>query len=153
MTFTGLAVWCALRGWGLQGQFVANVIGIAAFSAISAYFAISHLSGYMKRRAVEIDRSELRALQWPMFLTGIGGQMNLLTDYIIVSIVADPEAVVTFSITQRLMTVLGGFVSAFSEVSWAGLAELRAAGESELFERRVLELIRTMVGAGLCLLA
>jgi O-antigen/teichoic acid export membrane protein len=153
LTFTALAVWLAWLGWGLKGQFVANVIAIAAFSALTAYFAISHLSGYMNSRRVEIDRRELHALQWPMFLTGIGGQMNLLTDYIIVSLVADPAAVVTFSITQRLMTVLGGFVSAFSDVSWAGLAELRAAGESELFERRVLELIRALVGTGLCLLA
>ena len=51
------------------------------------------------------------------------------------------------------MTVLGGFVSSFSEASWAGLAELRATGDSELFERRVLELIRLLLGTGLCLLA
>ncbi len=153
VTISALAVWLAWRGWGLPGQFVANVIGIAAFSAVSAYFAARHLSGYMRSRPVEVDHTELWALRWPMFLTGIGGQMNLATDYIIVSLVADPAAVVTFSITQRLMTVLGGFVSSFSEVSWAGLAELRAAGQSELFERRVLEVIRIFLGAGLCLLA
>jgi O-antigen/teichoic acid export membrane protein len=146
-------IWLAWLGWGLPGQFVASVAGIAAFSAISAYFALNHLSGYMSSRRVELDRTELWSLRWPMFLTGIGGQMNLLTDYIIISLVADPAAVVTFSITQRLMTVLGGFVSSFSEVSWAGLAELRAAGQSELFEQRVLELIRIFLGAGLCLLA
>jgi O-antigen/teichoic acid export membrane protein len=153
VAISGVAVWLAWLGWGLPGQFVASVIGIAAFSAISAYFAVSHLSGYMNSRRVEVDRTELWNLRWPMFLTGIGGQMNMFTDYIIVSLVADPAAVVTFSITQRLMTVLGGFVSAFSEVSWAGLAELRVAGQSELFERRVLELIRIFLGAGLCLLA
>jgi O-antigen/teichoic acid export membrane protein len=129
------------------------VIGMAIFSAMSVYFVASHLSGYMSSPRVEIDGSELRALRWPMFLTGIGGQMNLATDYIIVSLVAAPAAVVTFSVTQRLMTVLGGFVSSFSEVSWAGLAELRAAAQAELFQRRVLELIRTLVGAGLCFLA
>ncbi len=153
VAISGVAVWLAWLGWGLPGQFVASVIGIAAFSAISVYFAVSHLSGYMNSRRVEVDRTELWNLRWPMFLTGIGGQMNMFTDYIIVSLVADPVAVVTFSITQRLMTVLGGFVSAFSEVSWAGLAELRVAGQSELFERRVLELIRIFLGAGLCLLA
>jgi O-antigen/teichoic acid export membrane protein len=153
VTISGVAVWLAWLGWGLPGQYIANVIGIAAFSAMSAYFAVSHLSEYMKSRRVEVDRTELWSLRWPMFLTGIGGQMNLLTDYIIVSLVADPAAVVTFSITQRLVTVLGGFVSSFSEVSWAGLAEMRAAGQSELFERRVLELIRIFLGAGLCLLA
>jgi O-antigen/teichoic acid export membrane protein len=153
VTISAIAVWLAWLGWALPGQFIASVIGIAAFSAVSAYFAVNHLSGYMNSRPVEVDSSELRALRWPMFLTGIGGQMNLATDYIVVSLVADPAAVVTFSVTQRLMTVLGGFVSSFSEVSWAGLAELRAAGQSELFERRVLEVIRIFLGAGLCLLA
>ena len=153
VAISAVAVWLAWLGWGLPGQFIASVVGIAAFSAIAVYFAVSHLSGYMSSRPVEVDGTELWALRWPMFLTGIGGQMNLLTDYVIVSLVADPVAVVTFSITQRLMTVLGGFVSSFSEVGWAGLAELRAAGQSELFERRVLELIRIFLGAGLCLLA
>jgi O-antigen/teichoic acid export membrane protein len=153
VTISAIAVWLAWLGWGLPGQFVANVIGIAVFSALSAWFAARHLSGYMRSRPVEVDPNELSALRWPMFLTGIGGQMNLATDYIIVSLIANPAAVVTFSITQRLMTVLGGFVSSFSEVSWAGLAELRAAGQSELFERRVLEVIRIFLGAGLCLLA
>jgi O-antigen/teichoic acid export membrane protein len=153
VAISAIAVWLAWLGWGLPGQFIASVIGIAVFSAMSAYFAASHLSGYMNSRRVEVDRTELWALRWPMFLTGIGGQMNMFTDYIVVSLVADPVAVVTFSITQRLMTVLGGFVSSFSEVGWAGLAELRATGQSELFERRVLELIRIFLGAGLCLLA
>jgi O-antigen/teichoic acid export membrane protein len=148
----GFAVWFAWLGWGLQGQFVANVIGLALFSALSAYFAIYHLRGHMSTSIASIDREELWGLRWPMLLTGIGGQMNLLTDYIVVSLVADPAAVTTFSITQRLVTVLGSFVSSFSDVSWAGLAELRASGANDLFESRVLELIRLFLGMGLCLL-
>jgi len=65
------------------------VIGIAACSAVLVSFAVRHLSGYMKSPRVEIDRTELWALRRPMLLTGIGGQMNLLTDYIVVSLVAD----------------------------------------------------------------
>ena len=147
-----LAVWLAWLGWGLPGQFAANVTGLALFSALSAYFASRHLRGHMRTSTASIDREKLWSLRWPMLLTGIGGQMNLLTDYIVVSLVADPIAVTTFSITQRLMTVLGGFVSSFSEVSWAGLAELRASGANDLFESRVLELIRLFLGMGLCLL-
>jgi O-antigen/teichoic acid export membrane protein len=153
VTISAVAVWLAWLGWGLPGQFIATVIGIAACSALLLTFAVNQLSGYMKSPRVEIDRTELWALRRPMLLTGIGGQMNMLTDYIVVSLAADPVAVVTFSVTQRLLTVLGGFVSSFSEVSWAGLAELRASGDSELFERRVLELIRLLLGTGLCLLA
>ena len=149
----GFAVWLAWLGWGLPGQFGANVIGLTLFSAMSAYFAIYYLRGHMRTSSASIDREELWSIRWPMLLTGIGGQMNLLTDYIVVSLVADPIAVTTFSITQRLMTVLGGFVSSFSEVSWAGLAELRASGANESFESRVHELIRLFLGMGLCLLS
>lgn len=149
---SGFAVWLAWLGWGLPGQYAANVLGLILFSVFSAYFAIHHLRGHMRTSTASIDREELWSLRWPMLLTGIGGQMNLLTDYIVVSLVADPVAVTTFSITQRLVTVLGGFVSSFSDVSWAGLAELRASGASELFESRALELIRSFLGIGLCLL-
>ena len=152
VAIAGFAVWLAWLGWGLPGQFAANVIGLTLFSALSSYFAIYHLRGHMRMSTASIDREELWSLRWPMLLTSIGGQMNLLTDYIVVSLVADPVAVTTFSITQRLITVLGGFISSFSEVSWAGLAEVRASGANELFESRVLELIRLFLGTGLCLL-
>jgi O-antigen/teichoic acid export membrane protein len=88
-----------------------------------------------------------------MLLTGLGGQMNLLTDYIVVSLVLEPVAVTVFSITQRLISVLGTVISSFGDASWAGLAELRAANRHDLFEQRLLELVRTFLGAGLCLLA
>jgi len=148
----GLAVWLAWLGWGLPGQFAANVLGLALFSALTVYFVGYDLARYRRVSAEPIDNTELWSLRWPMLLTGFGGQMNLLTDYIVVSLVADPVAVTIFSITQRLVTVLGGFVSSFSEVSWAGLAELRAKGANDLFERRVFELIRLFLGMGLCLL-
>jgi len=45
VTIATVAVWLAWRGWGLPGQFIANVIGIAAFFAMSVYFAVRHLSG------------------------------------------------------------------------------------------------------------
>lgn len=152
LAIAGMAVWLAWLGWGLPGQFAANVTGLVVFSALSAFFATRHLLGHMRTSTASIDRAELWSLRWPMALTGIGGQMNLLTDYIVVSLVADPVAVTTFSITQRLVAVLGGFVSSFSDISWAGLAELRASGANDLFESRVLELIRLFLGMGLCLL-
>ena len=149
----GLAVWLAWLGWGLPGQFAANVLGLALFSALTVYFVGYYLAQHRRVSAEPIDNTELWNLRWPMLLTGFGGQMNLLTDYIVVSLIADPVAVTIFSITQRLVTVLGGFVSSFSEVSWAGLAELRASGANDLFESRVFELIRLFLGMGLCLLA
>jgi O-antigen/teichoic acid export membrane protein len=153
LIIAGMSVWLAKLGAALVGQFAATVVGTAAFSAITIYFARLELGPAMRTPAARIDSSELWRLRWPMFLTGIGAQMNLSTDYIVVSLIAAPAAVATFSITQRMMTVLGTFVSSFSEVSWAGLAELRATGNHQAFQARVLELVRLLNGVGLVMLA
>jgi len=149
---TGVSVWLAWLGLGLPGQYVGYIAGLVVFSALAVLFACYHLSGHMRGRVAEIDRNELRGLRAPMLLTSIGGQMNLLTDYILVSLIATPIAVTTFSITQRLMVVLGSFMTSFGEVSWAGLAQLRVSKQPASFQARVLELVRLFLGMGFCFL-
>ncbi len=152
LAITGVSVWLAWLGFGLPGQYAGNIAGLVVFSALAMLFAGYQLSGHLRGRAAEIDRNELWGLRWPLLLTSIGGQMNLFTDYILVSLIATPVAVTTFSITQRLMIVLGGFVTSFGEVSWAGLAQLRASNQPALFQERVLELVRLFLGMGFCFL-
>lgn len=152
LVITGVSVWLAWLGFGLPGQYVGNIAGLAVFAGLAMMFVSYHLSGHMRGRAAEIDRNELWGLRWPMLLTSIGGQMNLFTDYIVVSLIATPVAVTTFSITQRLMIVLGSFVASFGEVSWAGLAQLRVSNQPALFQERVLELVRLFLGIGFCFL-
>ncbi|HVB81620.1 MAG TPA: polysaccharide biosynthesis C-terminal domain-containing protein [Candidatus Binataceae bacterium] len=152
LVITGVSVWLAWLGFGLPGQYVGSLAGMMVFAALAMIFAWRHLAGHMRGRAAGIDRKELWSLRWPMLLTSVGGQMNLFTDYIVVSLIATPVAVTTFSITQRLMVVLGGFVTSFGEVSWAGLAELRVSNQPALFQARVLELVRLFLGIGFCFL-
>jgi len=148
LAITVISVWLAWLGFGLPGQYIGNVAGIGLFSVLAILFVGRHLGTHMRAPAAEIDSRELWGLRWPMLLTGIGGQMNLFTDYILVSLIATPVAVTTFSITQRLMIVLGTFVTSFSEVSWAALAELRVSKQPVLFQARVLELVRLFLGVG-----
>ncbi|HEY6394214.1 MAG TPA: polysaccharide biosynthesis C-terminal domain-containing protein, partial [Candidatus Binataceae bacterium] len=68
---------------------------------------------------------------------------------IVVGYMIDPVSVTVFSITQRLVTVLGAFITSLTNVSWAGLAEVFTTEGSEMLEARLLELVRLLVGVGL----
>src|SRR5260370_11410531 len=61
----GLAVWLAWLGWGLPGQFAANVLGLALFSALTVYFVGYYLAPYRRVSAERIDNTELWILRSP----------------------------------------------------------------------------------------
>jgi O-antigen/teichoic acid export membrane protein len=143
------SVLLAWWGFGLPGQFAAAVLGTALFFALTAGFALPRLRGWNSAPRAPIDSSALWRLRWPMTITGVGGQVNLLTDYIVVGYMIDPVSVTVFSITQRLVTVLGGFITSLTNVSWAGLAEVLTTEGSAMLEARMLELVRLLVGVGL----
>lgn len=148
----GGGIWLAWRGYGIPGQFIALLAGMAVFAVLVAPSAIGRLPGFRKTKPAAIETSSLWSLRWPMTITGIGGQINLLTDYVVVALAIDPLSVTTFSITQRLVTTVGGFVTSLTNATWAGLAEVLASGDRALFEERVLELIRSVLGLGVTIL-
>jgi O-antigen/teichoic acid export membrane protein len=148
----GGGVWLAWRGYGIPGQFVALLAGMLVFALLVGVFAVARLRAYRKAKPVAIETGSLWSLRWAMTITGIGGQINLLTDYVVVALAIDPLSVTTFSITQRLVTTVGGFVTSLTNATWAGLAEILASGDRALFEERVLELIRSVLGLGVTIL-
>ena len=58
---------------------------------------------------------------------------------------AGPALVTTLFATQRLAALCQGQVQAVGNATWAGLAQLHARGETETFNRRVVELSRLIV--------
>jgi O-antigen/teichoic acid export membrane protein len=148
----GASVWLAWSGYGIEGQFAALVAGASVFSVLVVAFGLAHVSGFRKLVPARIQDGELRHLRWPMTITGIGGQINLLTDYIVIGLVKDATSVTVFSLTQRLLTIVGGFVTSLTNASWAGLAEILGSGDQIMFQERVLELIRLVVGLGVTIL-
>ena len=148
-----LSVSMAWLGWGVAGQFIALVAGAASFSLLVWNWSTKLLTGLRASSAAEISPRRLWRLRAPMTITGIGGQINLLTDYIVLSMVSNPGAVTTFSITQRLVTVLAGFVTMLTAATWAGLAEIRSQASQQLFQDRMIELVRLVVGFGGVILA
>ena len=149
----GASVWLAWGGYGIEGQFAAVVFGAAVFSALVVASGLSHVSGFHQLVPARIQGKELSRLRWPMTITGIGGQINLLTDYIVIGLVMDATSVAVFLLTQRLLTVVGGFVTSLTNATWAGLAEILGSGDRVMFQERVLELIRLVLGLGVTILS
>jgi O-antigen/teichoic acid export membrane protein len=146
------SVWLASAGFGIVGQFMALVAGTAVFSLLVWRFSTTLLKRCGEIGAEETPARALWRLRVPMTITGIGGQINLLTDYIVLSMISNPAAVTTFSITQRLVTVLGGFVAMLTNATWAGMAEILAQDRQQLLQERMLELLRLVIGLGVTLL-
>ncbi len=148
----GGGVWLAWLGYGIPGQFIALLAGMFAFSVLAVVFAMGCLPGFGNVRCATIPIKDLRTLRWPMTITGIGGQINLLTDYVVVGLVIGPVMVTTFSITQRLVTIVGWFVTSLTNATWAGLAEVLATGDRAVFQERLVELVRSVLGLGITIL-
>jgi O-antigen/teichoic acid export membrane protein len=113
------------------------------------WFVTRELPRFWRVRPAEIRSDRLWRLRWPMTATSISSHLNLMTDYIVVGLAFGPALVTTFSITQRLIDALGGFVTRqVSGVSWAALNEILAHEGTAAFEERVHELLRLIFGFG-----
>lgn len=145
---TCLSVLFGWLGYGMFGQATAAVIGYFVYHALLTYFAKKWLAQMRTVTAATIERAELWRLRLPLALAGVGNQVNLMTDFIVIGFILGPASVTTFVITQRVISFVGGFAVSMGSVSWAGLAELRASGDTENFELRMLELVRLLVAVG-----
>jgi len=150
---TGLAVFLAWMGFGLEGQYVAFVAGLLAFAVFVTCFGIRYLPGYSRATKLQLSRRELWKLRWPVALVGVGTQVSLMTDLIVVGLIVNPAAVMTFSVTQRLISVIGKYATHLGGQSWPGLSEILTTKGRESFQDRLLELVRLMVGFGTIVVA
>jgi O-antigen/teichoic acid export membrane protein len=84
-----------------------------------------------------------------MTLTTVSAHLNQMTDYIVIGWVLSPTHVTKFLLTQRFVDTLGGYATHNVSISsWPILSEvLKSEGRVE-FQRRLLELIRVLLGFG-----
>jgi O-antigen/teichoic acid export membrane protein len=75
-----------------------------------------------------------------------------MTDNIIVARLLSPSVVAAFFLTQRLAAIALGELQGVGNASWAALAELSVQGRTELFNRRLVELTRTVAVLGFAIL-
>jgi O-antigen/teichoic acid export membrane protein len=149
LVFLALAVWLAWVGWGLVGQSIAFVTASMISATMLALFALDHMPDFWRVLPAELARGRLNRLRWPLTVAGVGNQINLMTDYIVVALVATPTAVTAFVVTQRLVAAAYQTVGAVAGASWAGLSEILASGRRTLLQERTLELVRFLVGFGM----
>ncbi|MCP9494506.1 MAG: polysaccharide biosynthesis C-terminal domain-containing protein [Pyrinomonadaceae bacterium MAG19_C2-C3] len=143
---TGLSVLFGWLGYGMLGQATASVVGYIAYNALLVYFAKKWLTEMRTVTAATIERAELWRLRLPLAFAGVGNQINLMTDFIVIGYLFGPAIVTTFIITQRFINFVGGFATSISGVSWAALADLRTNADAKHFEARVLEIVQLIVG-------
>ena len=149
LVWVALAVWLAWLRYGLVGQSIAFVTASAISATVLALLALRHMPGFLQVRAAEVDRARLNSLRWPLTVAGTGNQINLMTDYIVVALVATPAAVTSFIVTQRLVAAVCQSLGAVAGASWAGLSEILASERRALLQERTLELVRFVVGFGM----
>jgi O-antigen/teichoic acid export membrane protein len=146
----------AWAGWGITGQAMAMVAGVVVFNLGLLYVTRSEVSGIAKALTTappnDEARSELRRLNLPTFTLQICGRLSLMTDNIIVARLISPSIVAAFFLTQRLATLALVELQGVGNASWAALAELSVQGRSELFNRRLVELTRTVAVLGFAVL-
>lgn len=152
LVFTALALLLAWRGWGVVGQAVAGTIAIGIFVALITFWgtrSIRTQAPPAPAPADQVPRRELWSLAWPLALAGLGNRLNLMTDVIVIGKMLGTASVSSLYLTQRLIYLSATQVNGLANASWAGLAELREAGRTDLFEARLAELMRMIVGAGI----
>lgn len=143
---TVLAVLLARAGWGMTGQAAALVFGAWAFNlGITIGVARAHPGLIRAAIAAPPDaqtRLAVRSLSWPTLLVNVSGRVSLLTDNLVIGKILGGGPVTNLYFSQRLVGLGQTVLQAVGNAAWAGMAELHAQGQKEIFNRRLIELSR-----------
>ncbi len=145
----GLCLWLARRGLGLEGQFLAVLVGQAVFRGGLALAARTSAGGFGPVLSEPPDHAstiELRRLDLVAFLTMLAGRIGYYTDNILVALLLGPRRVAAFFLTQRLAVLAGTQLLGIGRAGQPTLSALRAEGQLEAFRARILDQTRSMSG-------
>jgi len=153
---TALGLLLAWSGWGIAGQFAAASLGILVFSVLVAlegmrrYFGLRH--SRVDDASLGTARREIWNLNWPSLICKLCGRVGLVTDNLLIAYILGPVAVVPFYLTQRLAVLVQGQLQGIGTASWAGLVELAFKGQTETFNRRLIQLTALVAVLGTAIL-
>ncbi len=145
---TALAVWFAMQGFGLPGQALASVAGIALQATLFAYLAFRF---YPWIRLDRPDRTDARALlrrSSTLVVLAVLGGVAARIEYPLVIHFDGPTATANYSLGQRLFLVYGGLVAAVGNSIWAPLSDLYHRGELNRFREQFGRAFRLVAVAG-----
>lgn len=154
LTLISLSVAAAVLGYGLVGQ--AAVFVATTLLASLALFAFTHR--YLKIDGPRPDladhaRSQLRRLNWWVFLRSICGRVALNSDRLFIAGLLSAVVVTRFHISVRLVDVAAPFLFAIGNSSWPALADIKLRGDHGLFDARLREVSALIVIIGILLMA
>jgi O-antigen/teichoic acid export membrane protein len=153
---TGMSLVLARAGWGITGQALAFVLGTWGLALVLTARVVRGRLDLLRSWAIAPDPEARRAL-WSLsaatFLISVSGRLSLMTDNLVVGSMLGASMVTTLFFTQRLAVLAQSLLLGIGSATWAPLAELHARGETEAFNRRLVELSRlvailSVVGLG-----
>jgi len=153
---TALALLFARAGFDLPGQFLALLIGQAAFRIAIALAARESLDGFPAVLTEPPDpetTARLRTFDTASFLTMVAGRVGYYTDNIIIALLLGPRRMVAFYLTQRLAVVSATHLLDVGRGSWVETAELRAEDQKDAYATTIVALTRMLGGLAVAALA
>ncbi|MBE9011126.1 lipopolysaccharide biosynthesis protein, partial [Pseudanabaenaceae cyanobacterium LEGE 13415] len=152
---SGLLLGFAWLKLGIPGQFLAILIGNFAFTLLVTWRGLQrypNLISLILRPAKEHASSvqnRLWQLNVPGLILHLAARIGLLSDNLFISFFLGPAAVVPFLITQRLAMLAQTQLESVTTSTWAALADLKAQGQDQRFNARLLELTKAVMVMGL----
>ncbi len=150
-----LSLWFAYVRWGVTGQVVAVSLGVLASQSVLILVSRRRFPNILATGPLAADptaQASLRRLNRPAFMSQMAGTIGLLSDNLLVGLFLSPQVVMRFFLTQRLASIAQAQLQGIGTASWAGMAEIHARGDLELFNKRALEMTRLVAIASAALL-
>lgn len=149
LSTTAVALPLAWAGWGLIGQSTAVALAQFPVLVILMTRGTRYYPGCWSASAPAGGLSRIWRLNWDNFFFLITNRVSYFLDNTIVHWSLGGAAVTSFSLTQRLTSIVNMQLFCLGGSTWPGLIELHAKGEKELFRARLLELTQLVSSLGL----
>lgn len=143
----GLSILLVSRGWGLVGMACASVAGLSVNAVLMVVTTRRFIPSPFSVAPAPIVAGEFWSQSWPMVLAALAERVNLLSDNLVAGWLFGPAPVAVFYLSQRAVVSIAAFVKDIGGVSWAALGTLHHRGDMAGYQSRLMEILRTMVGA------
>jgi O-antigen/teichoic acid export membrane protein len=143
LSSAALTTVAAHAGLGITGQFCAVVLAQIPVPCLLARRVLAKHPDVVKRALLRASDPtkwrELWKVNSQVLIINFGARVSLLTDGIVLGFICGPAAVVPLVLTQRAAQTAQAQVVTLGNASWAGLANLHAHGEHEIFRKRLID--------------
>ncbi|MGH9899762.1 MAG: lipopolysaccharide biosynthesis protein, partial [Pyrinomonadaceae bacterium] len=156
LVITAFSLVFAASGWGIKGQTLALFIGASISPILLAREGSKMFPGsFSLAIRGQVDRRtsrEMWSLNKPTVVYDVCRRVSFFTDNIVIAWIMGPTFIVFFFVTQRLGQLAQVQLQGLGMATWAGMAEIYAHGENDLFNHRLIELTRIVATLSIAVL-